>query len=206
MATDPTKIPIYHITDVTNLDSIIKAGGLKSDCAMEDEPHTPIGYSHIKERRMKETRISCRENRFVGEFVPFYYCPRSPMLYVVNRGSTGRDPGCQKIILHLVSNVAAGMSLNRDWAISDGNAGAGYPSFYADLDEGIGAVDWEAVAATDWRGITNQKSAEFLVADFFPWIAIESIGCHDSKIAEKVRSILSSSKHQPSVHVRPTWY
>ncbi len=206
MLSDPAQIPIYHITDVSNLAGILRAGGLKSDFAMVDEPHTPIGYSHIKKRRMKEIRVPCCGNRFVGEFVPFYFCPRSPMLFVINKGTTGREPGCQKTILHLVSSVAIAMSLKRDWAISDGNAGAAYASFYDDLEEGIGAIDWKAVRATNWRGVTNQKSAEFLVDIFFPWSGIQSIGCYESGVAEQVHSLLNLHSNQPSVEVRPDWY
>jgi len=206
MPVDPAQIPIYHITDVTNLPGILKAGGLKSDCTMDEVEHTPIGYSHIKERRMKVIRIPCRGDRFVGEFVPFYYCPRSPMLYVVNKGSTGRPAGCQKSILHLVSTVAIGVSLKREWAISDGNAGAAYPSFYDSLAKGVAAIDWKAVRATDWREVTNQKQAEFLVADFFPWTGVQSIGCHDSSVAEQVRVLLTPHAYRPTVQAQPGWY
>ena len=155
---------------------------------------------------MKELRIGCRDNRFVGEFVPFYYCPRSPMLYVVNRGNTGRPPGCQRTILHLVSTLGIGISLQRDWAISDSNAGAAYASFYDNLEAGIAAIDWAAIRATDWRGVTNQKSAEFLVDSFFPWSGVQSIGCCDSEVAKQVQLLLSPHAHQPPVHVRFDWY
>lgn len=155
---------------------------------------------------MKEIRVPCRDNRFVGEFVPFYYCPRSPMLYVVNKGSTGRESGCQKTILHLVSSMAAGIAMGRPWAISDGNAGAAYPSFYGDFQTGMGAIDWKAVQATDWRTVTNQKSVEFLVHKFFPWSGIESIGCYDSRVAKLVQSVLTLSEHRPHVRVQSGWY
>lgn len=196
MSIEPDKIAIYHITDVANLPSIIRSGGLKSDCAMAKVAHTPIGYAHIKQRRMTEVRIPCRGDRFVGEFVPFYYCPRSPMLYVINKGATDRPAGCQQTIIHLVSTVATAVGTGRQWAISDGNAGAAYPSFYDDMKKGFAAIDWEAVRATDWRGKTSQKSAEFLIADRFPWSAIHSIGCHNSKVAEDIQGILCKCAHR----------
>ena len=128
------------------------------------------------------------------------------MLFVVNQGRTGREPGCQRTILHLVSTAAIGMAQGHDWAISDGNAGADYPSFYDDFDGGVAAVDWSAVRARDWRGITNQKCAEFLVADFFPWSGITNIGCYDSGVAEEVKGLLIGDAHQPAVRVQSGWY
>lgn len=167
MSHQPEHVLIYHITDVANLPGILAEGGLHSDVAMAQCNPTVIGYTHIKERRMKQIRVACCEGRFVGEFVPFYYCPRSPMLFVINKGKTGLLAGCQRTIVHLVSTVAVGIGLERAFAISDGNAGAAYPSFFANV-KALAGLDWTAIRATDWRGKTSQKMAEFLVADFMP--------------------------------------
>ncbi len=205
MPVDPATTRIYHITDVANLPGILAGGGLQSDAAMAGQEHTRIGYDHIKHRRLTETRVACCSNRFVGEFVPFYYCPRSPMLFVLNLGRTGREPGCQRTVIHLVSTVATATALNRPWAISDGNAGAAYPSFYADL-RALASLDWEAIRARMWQGRTSQKSAEFLVADFFPFTAIEAIGCQNSAVADEVNRALANATHRPTVHVHTDWY
>lgn len=196
---------IYHITDVENLPGILAEGGLRSDAVMASKNPTVIGYGHIKERRLKEIRMECCGGRFVGEFVPFYFCPRSPMLYASNLGVTGRPVGCQRTILHLVSRVSVGMGLGRPWAVSDGNAGAFHTVFRSTLDA-IKNLDWEAIRATYWYGKTHQKSAEFLVADFFSWTGIHAIGCHNSKVAKQVKDLVESQDHRPTVSIEPNWY
>jgi ssDNA thymidine ADP-ribosyltransferase, DarT len=100
---------------------------------------------------LKQIRVARCGGRFVGEFVPFYFCPRSPMLFTTNKGATGQPAGCQRTILHLVSRVSVGISLGRAWAVSDGNAGAFHTWFDSTLDA-IKTLDWEAIRATDWRG------------------------------------------------------
>src|SRR5262249_9808875 len=127
----PEQVLIYHITDVENLPGILADQCVHSDKVMAERNPTIIGYNHIKKRRLEEIRIPCCDYRFVGEFVPFYFCPRSPMLFTINRGNTGRPTGCQRTILHLVSSVGFGVGLGRAWAVSDGNAGAFHTSFYA---------------------------------------------------------------------------
>ncbi len=205
MSHRPKHVLIYHITDVANLPGILAEGGLRSDVAMAQLNPMVIGYTDIKARRMKQTCVACCDGRFVGEFVPFYYCPRSPMLYSINRGNTGLPAGCQRSIVHLVSTVAVGIGLNRAWAISNGNAGASHTSFFADV-KALTGLDWAAIRATVWRGKTSQKMAEFLVSDFFPWTGFHAVGCHNSGVAKQVQDLLNSQHHRPAVTVEPDWY
>ncbi len=196
---------IYHITDVANLNGILDAGGLNCDRSMLSSHPEVIGYEHIKKRRMEEIQVDCCPGRFVGDFVPFYYCPRSPMLYVLNKGNTGKSIGSQQTVIHLVSTVAQVMVAVENWAISDGNAGALHTSFYKDLDV-LKSLNWASIRATDWRGKTHQKSAEFLALDHVPWKAFHQIGCMNAATQQRVVEILDASQHCPSVTVEPTWY
>lgn len=205
MADASKPIWLFHITDVTNLPGILAKGRLLSDAAMQGRAPTVIGYDQIKRRRLTELRVPCCNNRFVGEFVPFYFCPRSPMLYAINRGNTGRRPGCQESIVHLVSSVGAALALERAWAVSDGNAGASHTAFDSDL-AAIDALDWAAIDARHWSLQVHQKQAEFLVADFYPWTSIHVIGCHNEATAGQVRQLLAEHTHQPKVAVKPDWY
>jgi len=203
----PVPTPIFHITDIGNLRGIIDAGALRSDIGMAERNPERIGYDHIKQRRATEIRVACCGDRFVGEFVPFYFCPRSPMLFTINRGNTGRPAGCQRTIVHLVSSVEKALESARDWAISDGNAGAYHSLFYKDTTE-LKNLDWEAIRATIWQGMTHQKMAEFLVADSFPWASIKETGCFDSCIANEVSDILKDkgSPINPDISIRREWY
>ena len=205
MTHNPEQVLIYHITDVVNLPAIIVENGLCSDAVMAKRNPEIIGYDHIKKRRLNEIPVPCCEWRRVGEFVPFYFCPRSPMLFTINKGNTGRPIGCQKSILHLVSTMTAGLTTQKAWAVSSGNAGAYHTTFSSKLDA-LETLDWTAIRATQWQGMQHQKSAEFLVADFFPWTAIQEIGCQNSTTADKVRELLADAAHQPAVTVKTNWY
>ena len=206
MKHDPAKIAIYHITDVENLTGILNEGGLNSDALIaKKNPAIIIGYDHIKRRRLTEIRVPCCGGRFVGEFVPFYICLRSPMLYRINIGNTGRPAGCQHRIVHLVSTMAVGIGINKSWAVSSGNAGAYHTVFYSSVSS-LDVLDWRAIHANDWRGKTHQKSAEFLATDFFPWTGFEKVVCYSSEIASTVKEFTRSTHHQPLVEVNRKWY
>lgn len=202
---------VYHITDVTNLPAILAAGGLRSDrvlAAGQAAPsHTVVGYQHIKARRMYEYRVRCCAGTpFVGDFVPFYYCPRSVMLYTINAGRTGRPVGCQGTIVHLVTTIDRLLAGATDWAISDGNAGAKYASFFRQL-EALDDLDWTAIRSRSWGDRSHQKAAEFLVKDFVPWTAIQAIGCHNPQTALAVQAALAPYEGDaPVIEVKPNWY
>ena len=204
--------PIYHITHVGNLPGIIAAGCLWSDRRVQQQGvNTVIGFDHIKRRRLEELEVDCHQGTKVGDYVPFYFCPRSVMLYVIDRRNTGLQyHGGQRGIVHLVSTVEAAIEAagNRPWAYSDGNAGAFYTKFYADLGRIDDIIDWSAVAATSWAepAVKNRKQAEFLVHDHFPWTAFHEIGVIDGSVAREVLAASGSASHRPSVRVRRDWY
>lgn len=196
---------LYHITEIKNLPAIA-AGGLLSDIALGPAPHAVIGYNHIKRRRMTEYKVPCSPGTpFVGNFVPFYYCPRSVMLYTINAGRTGLAPGCQKDIVHLVTTVGDAIRHGANWAISDGNAGAAHTSFYSE-PAAMALLDWAAIRSTSWSGKQHQKAAEFLVRDSVPWTAIRGIGCYDNDAHDRVVAALAAAAHRPTVKVIRNWY
>ena len=202
---------IYHITHVENLVGIIRDGAIFSEHRLITEGRNPIviGMDHIKERRLRK-RVTCHPPLTVGEFVPFYFCARSVMLYVIDkRHSELVYRGGQREIVHLVSDVSTAIeaAAGRAWAFSDGNASAAYTTFSKELDQLQIRVDWTAIAATDWRdpAVKDKKQAEFLVHDFFPWSAVRMIGVHDPLIERRVREILGGVSSQV-VSVQPSWY
>jgi hypothetical protein len=207
MARDPARTHIYHITDVANLAAIVASGRLLSDAGLIAAGAKPanVAFAHIKDRRRLK-RIPGAGNRTVHEFVPFYYCPRSPMLLTINSGNTGKPRGYQSQMLHLVSTVARGTALGRAWAITAMNAGTDYPTdFYHHTDD-LERLDWELIGSNSWPGRATQKCAEFLIADEFPWVQVVYIGCHNDAVRAQVERMLSGTSHRLTVAVRPDWY
>lgn len=203
---------IYHITHVNNLPDIVAAGCLWSDRRVQEQGvNTVIGFDHIKRQRLEDIEVDCHPGTMVGDYVPFYFCPRSVMLYVIDRCNTELQyHGGQREIIHLVSTVEAAIDAAEDcpWAYSDGNAGASYTKFYADLSRMTETVDWDAVSARSWAepAVKNRKQAEFLVHDSFPWTAFHEIGVLDQAVADQVDAALRSAVHKPSTRMHSEWY
>lgn len=215
MTSVPSSPKIYHITHVNNLTGIVAHMGLVSDANRITSGLTCllVGMSTIKQRRLNEIGVSCHLGTTVGQYVPFYFCPRSIMLYILHMRNNPEVSyqGGQQPIIHLQADFNSVISWadanGVRWAFSDRNAGAYLTTFYnhpADLSQ----INWSAVTSLDFRDprIKEGKQAEFLMFDFFPWTLIEKIGTINNTIATRVQTALTSSGHQPVIAVEPGWY
>ena len=214
MTTVPSQPRIYHITHVDNLPSILADGGLWSDAELiaRGGPTASIGMGNIKQRRLRLS-MKCHPDHLVGDFVPFYFCPRSIMLFLIHCANhpdlTYR--GGQGPIVHLEADlheiVAWADAEGRRWAFSLSNAGAVYTEFRKRLDQ-LGEVSWAAVAATDFRDaeIKEGKQSEFLVQGFFPWHLVRRIGVQSPAVQQRVLQALAGASHRPAVKVCREWY
>lgn len=214
MAGIPDAIRIYHITHLDNLPSILEHGGLWSDAMVVNRggPAASIGMSNIKKRRLA-LPVKCHFPDRVGEYVPFYFCPRSIMLYLIHCANHSELSyrGGQEPILHLEADlrevVAWAEGGGRRWAFSLSNAGALYTEFRSRLDQ-LGEVNWAAVASTDFRAaeVKEGKQAEFLLREFFPWHLVRRIGVWSESIRAAVDRALSGTQYKPVVEIRRDWY
>lgn len=86
MTPPPVSPKIYHITHVDNLVRIASTGELWCDRLVAESGAAiqVIGMSAIKARRIEELMVTCHPGTKVGDYVPFYFCPRSVMLYVIH--------------------------------------------------------------------------------------------------------------------------
>jgi hypothetical protein len=206
MSDPPANPKICHITHVNNLPGIIQADGLWSDAKRIELGlgTNLIGMSRIKQRRLTEIEVTCHPGTKVGQYVPFFYCPRSIMLYILYRGNhddidyrEGQGP-----IVHLVADFDASIQWATEqgvrWALSPTNAGALYTSFYNQRDD-LKRIDWQAVANRDFRDPTVKF-------DWFPWHLVEQIGVFDQTILKLAQKHVADASHQPTVRVENAWY
>ena len=212
--TAPIPIKIYHITHFDNLARIIEADRIYSDAEMirSSREHAKIGMEKLKTDRF-ERPVPCHPGTMVSEYVPIYFCPRSPMLYIAYRQNHGEVTyrGGQEAIIHLEADfhrmTAAAERNNVPWAVSLSNAAARYAEFRTG-SRALEELDWECINATQWRAphVKERKQAECLFHNHFPWWGITRLGVKTKTVHQHVRTVLERASHRPPVEVRPEWY
>src|SRR5262245_52338288 len=136
MAAAPT--PIYHITHVDNLPTILKSGGLQCNATLKGAAtaYASIAHDNIQDRR-QHTAVPCGPGGVLHDYVPFYFGPRSPMLFTISRGNVPTCPG-QGPVVHLVSTAQAVQARGLGFAFTNGHGIMALTDFYdnlQDLDE-----------------------------------------------------------------------
>ncbi|MDO9225706.1 MAG: DUF4433 domain-containing protein [Pseudomonadota bacterium] len=209
----PAQPKLYHIAHVDRLPSIVADARLWCDAEIvrRAPPGTMIGMGSIKQRRLTELTLSSHPELHVGDCVPFYFCPRSVMLYLIyqaNHPELGYRGG-QGPIIHLEADLHAVVRWAeqeaRRWAFTLSNAGARYFEDRCDLAQ-LGEVDWVAVEARNWQQHKEGKQAEFLLENDFPWHLVERIGVHSRAVYQQVVNALPVHGHRPAVEIRAEWY
>ncbi|MEG4805337.1 DUF4433 domain-containing protein [Microcoleus sp. ARI1-B5] len=206
------QLPIYHSTHIRNLESIISEGGLLAYNAMRaaGTEYTNIAYENIQDRRAR-VRVPCGAGGVLHDYVPFYFAPRSPMLYTINKGNVTSYTQGQAAVIHLVSDVLEIEFRGLDFVFTDGHAIMTFTDFFDDLHD-LEQLDWDVMESRQWND-TNEdndrkrrRQAEFLVHKFLPWELIEEIGVMNSTIKVQAENILQNFTHKPPVIVRKDWY
>lgn len=215
----PAEPKIYHIVHADRLPSIVADDCLWCDAEIvrRSPPGTTIGMNDIKERRLNDLTLDSHPGLYVGGCVPFYFCPRSVMLYIIWRANNFElnYRGGQGPIIHLEADlrdtVAWAAQNNNRWAFTLSNAGAYYFEDRANLAQ-LGEINWDAVQANRWSGngisgsVMEGKQAEFLVENSFPWSLVSRIGVHSRPIYNQVRETFCGVAHQPAVEIKKDWY
>lgn len=215
MTLPPAQPKIYHITHVGNLTSIAADGALLSDSEMiaRGKSSQLIGMSAIKRRRIEELEVTPHPGTKVGDYVPFYFCPRSVMLYVIHRANHPELSfrGRQEEIVHLEADFRRVIHWANEnqkvWAFSLSNAGAYYTEFCSRVEE-LEQLNWAAIAASDFRAseIKEGKQAEFLLHGRFPLELADRIGVRTAAMRVRASKALADVAHQLRIEILPEWY
>ena len=208
----PGKPKIYHIVHVDRLSSIAADGCLWCDATIAqcNSPGTTIGMNAIKQRRL-QLPLKSHSDLHVGDCVPFYFCPRSVMLYVIYQSNHddlaykgGQDP-----IVHLEADFYTSVDWaeanEQRWAFTNSNASSYYFEDYCDRKH-LSKINWEAVQAKNWSACKDGKQAEFLLENRFPWHLIERIGVYSDTAYQQAANALPVDGHRPKIEINRKWY
>ncbi|SMG47819.1 type II toxin-antitoxin system toxin DNA ADP-ribosyl transferase DarT [Dethiosulfovibrio salsuginis] len=210
----PERPKIYHILHLDVLSKILSSNCLLCDAEVQKKGPSSvnIGIEQIKKRRL-ESKLPSHPELCVGECVPFYFCPRSVMLYLIYKGNhpqlSYRDG--QESIVHIEADLYNSLRWAQDnqrrWAFTLSNAGSRYFEDRSNIND-LKDLNWEAIMSDQWSNpkIKEGKQAEFLMEHSFPLSLIERLGVKSNKMLDLTYNLLYSFQKNLSVRTMPEWY
>jgi hypothetical protein len=200
-----------HFTHSDNLPQIIAEGALCPDAHVGGRLIREVGDRSIKAAR-RTNDVTCAPGGHPADYVPFYFAPRSPMLYRIARSGVDHYQDGQTPLIYLVSTIGNVIRSGLPWVASTGNCGAVTTEYFNDPGLLDTKIDWDLQDATMWSDTAEdpyratRRAAEFLVHERLPWQLIRWVVTRTPATASTVRSTLTAAGLFQTVVVRPRWY
>ncbi|MDE1713603.1 DUF4433 domain-containing protein (plasmid) [Chromobacterium amazonense] len=217
----PRPVKLFHITAIANLPAILATGAL---LAKNAGAAAGINYQNIAHRGAQSTRASREVPNPPGgrihDYVPFYFAPRSPMLFAIHGGQVDGCTLRQDDIVHWVTTVDAVTANGAPFVFYDRNATLRYSVASTDLADLDSLVAWDELLAKPqldgycqyWQNNAKhpdrmeRRMAEFLVHERVPLQQMLGLGVYKQAKAEEVRAILDVHGLNLPVKVKQAWY
>jgi len=164
---DMKKTYLYRMTHIMNIPHVLSHGITHRNSPNANPDFIPIGDKGLITKR---DNFILDNGKRLGEYIPFYFGIRTPMLYVVQKGYNLVTPTSPENIVYCVSSVQNIIENNHDFIFTDGHAFNSlstqyYPKDIPNIDN---IIDKNATMAIYWNSDNDldrkrKKDAEFLV-------------------------------------------
>jgi hypothetical protein len=158
-----------------------------------------------------QTRVEVAPYGTLGDYVPFYFGVKSPMLFTYKNGRvTGRREN-QDELIYLATTAESIQAARLPFAFSDGHPIREPKAFYNTLSL-LCQVDLPLMTQRDWYDYNGdpdrmrRRQAEFLIYQRFAWEHVQVIGVRTKAMATWAEEAIRDMPHQPPCLVRPAWY
>ncbi len=204
---DLNKTYLFRMTHIKNIPHIIQYGITHSNSANKNPNFVPIGDVSLITTR---NNTILNNGRRLGEYIPFYFGVRTPMLYVVQKGFNMVAPTPAEDIVYCVTSVQKIIDQKLDFIFSNGHAVDSFTSQFTseDIDNLNNILDWNAIKAKYWRDDTDldlkrRKEAEFLVSGDISIHAILGYLVYNQNSKDK---IINFGVNAEKVHIKSEFY
>jgi len=202
----------YRISHIENIPSILENGLCTKYHPKASKKFLSIGNTEIIDVR-DEMQVKVSEYGKIGEYVPFYFTPKSMMLFNIITGY--KQPLVKKrakeeiiVIRCLISDL----SQSGRFFFTDGQANvSSMTKHYDDLSD-LDQIDWDIIQRTDFKrdssdtDKTRRYQAEFLVFEHVPAKFIESIHVYNDSSANFVKKELAKTDLLIPVHITKGYF
>lgn len=207
----PDKALVFRIVHRDNLPWLLDNGLCCPKSARSDPGYVSIGSPRLIAKR-RDRAVPVGPGRTLGDYIPFYFTPWSPMLMnmVTGWGEVRRRDRAE--ILFLVSSLPDLQAAGVSFVGTDRHSYLRLARFSTDPAEIIGWVDWDSLRKRDFRRDPDHPDrferyqAECLVWERLDARHLRGIACQNDVERDRAERYVSESGLTTSVRTCPAWY
>lgn len=207
---NPDNACIFRITHIRNVPWILTNGLHCKNSDQTDPNFVTIGNPDIIAKRDRR-EVPIRPHGTLSDYVPFYFTPKSPMMYNIVTGWKG-------ILQRPSSDIVIMVSSLRDLADSgirtlytDRHASLTAAQFFSSLNH-LDQIDWGPLQRHDFRhdvddpGKVDRYQAEALVHRHLPIQHLSEIACYNDDAQQILEGNTEELEMDLMIAVRRNWY
>jgi hypothetical protein len=206
----PEKALIFRITHIRNVPWLLDNGAhcAKADC--RDPNFVQIGSPDLIGKRSNHP-VRVHPFGTLGDYVPFYFTPKSVMLYNIRTGYNGITQRRMSDIAILVTSLHKLVAEKVPFLFTDRHAYLVNAEPTSDLN-GLDRLNWKVLRAHDFKKDSDnpekfeQYQAEALVFRCLPVTALLAIACYGDEQNERLSAEVESRSLNLKVVKKPGWY
>jgi hypothetical protein len=204
---NPEKALIWRILHRENIDWVLENGLHAGNSGVKAPRWVSIGNQELIDKRASHAFLG----GLLGDYVPFYFTPFSPMLLNIVTGRNGVRQLPQEDIVILVSSIHRLVALRRSFLFSDSHAYNRWASFYSDPAD-LHRIAWRLLQQRDFKRDPEQPDkldlyqAEALVRDHVPLDALFGMVCYTDIVRDAIAAKIAARHLTLKVHTRPQLY
>lgn len=182
----------FRITHIDNIPYILEKGLLRANSSDRSDDFVNIGDPQVIKLRSDMIIRNIR----LGDYIPFYLGPRSPMLYVIQHGYNGVRRQEPQDIVYCVLRLDDVIKGNLECVFTDGHALSALTNYYGkeqlvNIDK---IVNYDDVYASQWNNndsdidLKRRKEAELLIKEDIAPGYIRGYIVYNDKAKEMLKS------------------
>lgn len=191
---DLSTIRLYRLTHIENIPHILEHGITHASSERANPKYQPIGDSTLISTRNDKIIPITRRNK-LGEYTPFYFAVKTPMLYVIQKGYNQVKSTKPQDIVYCVTYVQRVLDSGLDFYFTNGHAVDRLTDFYRkdQINKIAKLIDFNAIAVQNWKSeedtdLKRRKEAEFLLKGDLPPKFIAGFVVYQESSKEKLIS------------------
>jgi hypothetical protein len=191
----PDRIHVYRLAHYANVRHILRYGLCHRGHPDFDPHYVNIGNTDIITKRVAEL-VGIDGYGDLGEYVPFYFSGKTPMLYNIKTGY-GVPQLPQRDLVYIVCSFDRLVASGLQYVYTDGNAKVRISKRFTDPKD-VDKLHWNAIGTGDFRTSVHGPDrprvmhAEFLVRHHVPVDQIIALLVLDPERAREMETLVQS--------------